>query len=547
MGLPILIATPSRNFGEHIQQTLEDEKFFTPVLAQNREMVLSLAKKTHFVLAILDCDLPDLSIQKLWLELQASTPGMRLIVLPLGNDPSDPSLDGLKPDNYLTKPFYAPDLLASVRKVLGLTGAGDESWQDLPTSEISLPQPAVRRADLAGPKEPSLPDSSTLPWLLDTPLLTRRLTRLSIEAEAQAALITYKDDLWAYDGQLSRPAALELAQLVAQDWAQHSQISERESGMSDLVQFARLEATAGDQLLYTTRLASDMLLAVMFDPATPFSRIRSRATNLATALASPSVPEEEYPGASQTAAHEVPAWLVGLDESLELEDEGEKDNWSPEFPATPLFSLDQVPPATPGKAVLRQAQGDVSFPDSDDPQAIDETIKVPHLITQRADEPQDFQLSAPSSGSAIQVAGNPYGIFDLSYSFILIPRLPCHYLTGGLSLQLNEWMRQLSLAFGWRLEHLAIRPEYLFWISRVLPELSAASLVNDVRQQTSMRIFLKFPLLAKENPSGDFWAPTYLAMASAQPPPVNMLKEFIEQTRRQQGTSEDESTLPGDE
>ena len=39
----------------------------------------------------------------------------------------------------------------------------------------------------------------------------------------------------------------------------------------------------------------------------------------------------------------------------------------------------------------------------------------------------------------------------------------------------------------------------------------------------------------KKNPSGDFWAPGYLIMGGSQPPPVQLIKEFIGQTRQRQG------------
>jgi REP element-mobilizing transposase RayT/DNA-binding NarL/FixJ family response regulator len=544
MGLPILIATPVQNFGEHIQQTLEEERIFTPVLAQDREQVLSYALKTHFVLAIIDCDLPNLSIPRLWRELQESTPGMRLIVLPPGNDPADPSLEGLKPDGFLSKPFYAPDLLATVREVLGLTGAGDESWQDpAPDGNVLVSsngkRPVKPVQDVSPPPEDLLP-----PWLLDSDQITRRLKYFSTEADALAALVTHNAGLWAYAGQLSQPVAQTLAHTVIADWVQHGQPGGREGGMSDLLRFASLESSASDYLLFTTRLSGDMLLAVVFDPLTPLSRIRAQASRLVHTLASPPDPEKENLGLTRTVAYEMPPWLVGLDE----EELGsyKVDEWGPEFPAEPLFSLDQVPPPTPEKTIVQQGQADDSQLGSSVPQASGGANEELRLETQQPGEPFDFELASPNSGSALQVLNSPYGIFDITYSFILIPRLPNHYLTGGLSVTLGEWMRQLSLAYGWRLEHLAIRPEYLFWISRVPPNTSAASLVNAIRQQTSQHIFLEFPLLAQENPSGDFWAPTYLALASAQPPPVNMLKEFIEQTRRQQGVLEEESTPPGD-
>lgn len=42
---------------------------------------------------------------------------------------------------------------------------------------------------------------------------------------------------------------------------------------------------------------------------------------------------------------------------------------------------------------------------------------------------------------------------NLTYVCVLIPRLPNHLLVGDLAKDLDKWMKDLSLAFGWRLEH----------------------------------------------------------------------------------------------
>ena len=96
-------------------------------------------------------------------------------------------------------------------------------------------------------------------------------------------------------------------------------------------------------------------------------------------------------------------------------------------------------------------------------------------------------------------------------------------------------MQETCIAFGWRLEYISVRPDYLLWIVNVPPATSPAYLMRIMRQRTSVKIFDDFPRLQKENPSGDFWAPGYLIMGGSQPPPVQVIKEFIAQTRQRQG------------
>jgi hypothetical protein len=59
-----------------------------------------------------------------------------------------------------------------------------------------------------------------------------------------------------------------------------------------------------------------------------------------------------------------------------------------------------------------------------------------------------------------------------------------------------------------------------------------------LRHHTSERIFTDFQRYRKENPSGDFWAPGYLIMGGSQPPPTQLIKDFIAQTRQRQGISQ---------
>lgn len=127
------------------------------------------------------------------------------------------------------------------------------------------------------------------------------------------------------------------------------------------------------------------------------------------------------------------------------------------------------------------------------------------------------------------------GLALLNYTCVLVPRLPHHYLTGELPERLQQWVQQLSLAFGWRLEAIAVRPEYLQWTVQVAPSVSPGNIVRVVRQRTSLNIFSQFELLRDDNPSGDFWATGYLIVSGAQPPSAQLLRDYIAQTRKRQG------------
>jgi REP element-mobilizing transposase RayT len=158
--------------------------------------------------------------------------------------------------------------------------------------------------------------------------------------------------------------------------------------------------------------------------------------------------------------------------------------------------------------------------------------------------PMPGELDETRPHSITEVAGRMMlepiapGLYNLTYACLLVPRFSSHYLTGDISDRISEWLPQICIAFGWRLEYLAVRPEYLQWVVNVPPATSPGYLMRIMRQQTSEKIFLEFSRLKKENPSGDFWAPGYLIMGGTQPHPPQLVKDYIKQTRTRQGYSQ---------
>lgn len=127
------------------------------------------------------------------------------------------------------------------------------------------------------------------------------------------------------------------------------------------------------------------------------------------------------------------------------------------------------------------------------------------------------------------------GVYNLSYGCLLIPRFSSHRLTGDIVEKLSEWLPNICVTSGWKLEYLSVRPEYLQWVVNVPPDTSPGYLMRKMRQITTEKIFVEFPNLEKENPSGDFWAPGYLIVGGMKPIPSQLIKDYIKQIRIRQG------------
>ncbi len=174
------------------------------------------------------------------------------------------------------------------------------------------------------------------------------------------------------------------------------------------------------------------------------------------------------------------------------------------------------------------------------------TIETDPLLSKEISEPQDAvadERKLPEMQDKFEeiileaVQGNMY---DLSYTCLLLPRSDSDFLLGEVVVELPSWMEQICISFGWHLEFLSVKVDYLHWTIRVPPATSTAYFMQVVREQTSRHIFTNFPRFVRKNLSNDFWAPGYLIFWGSQPHPVEIIQKFIRQTRQHQRDRLDE-------
>ena len=124
---------------------------------------------------------------------------------------------------------------------------------------------------------------------------------------------------------------------------------------------------------------------------------------------------------------------------------------------------------------------------------------------------------------------------ELSFVCLLIPRFSDHHLVGDISEALVEWMKQICISYGWRLDAIAVRPGYLQWVMIVPLNANPAQFIRIIRQHTSQKIFEDYPRFRRLNMSGQFWAPGNFVVAGTQLQAPETINNFILQTRRHQG------------
>ena len=95
-------------------------------------------------------------------------------------------------------------------------------------------------------------------------------------------------------------------------------------------------------------------------------------------------------------------------------------------------------------------------------------------------------------------------------TFYLVPRLNRQYIIGELAQRLREWFPVVCETYGWQLDLLSVRPDYIKWRLHDFPDALIHEMLEIVRKRTSERIFRVFPNLQEGNPTDDFWSPGYL-------------------------------------
>ncbi len=539
MTADILVITPSPGFGDSVRRELEDTDVFRVHVVNNKASAVVRADEKATPLALLDIALGEDWIIDIGQALRTIHPPIKLVVL-CDENVTPPTFDIIRPWTLVRKPFRLDDFMKS----------------------LSQPSPH----SVAAPTQ-----STDLPWLKDVSKAAQHLTRLTLESSAQAALITLRNDLWAYAGGLSQSAAKEVAQTVTRNW-------DGQKG-SDLLRFIRLESTKAEHMLYATRLASDIVLALVFDAETPFSTIRSQANQLVTNLS------DDRPAIQKITKPATQPIIEFLEDELNDEDDTVEippitdilDNIPSPNPLPSTSSQDEAQPRTNEKVDNPIDETRLSKPLSNASAFTRESspaIPLNHLVTTEQDESLDQTILShatldeievtiptksrrrpetpiarpapgeldvtrpgPTTEAARKMTLEPTtaGLYHLTYACLLVPRFSSHYLTGDLADHISEWLPNICIAFGWRLEFLAVRPEYLQWVVNVQPNTSPGYLMRVMRQQTSEKIFMEFTRIKKENPSGDFWAPGYLIMGGTQPHPPQLVRDYIRQTRQRQG------------
>ncbi len=502
MTIPVLVVDAAEHFGILLHQTLEETGYYKVTLASSGSEAIEIAQSSEIRLAIVDFDLPDINGPDTIHQLRAIVSDLAVIAIPVSADPEDPELSGLKVDGILTKPFYLPDLPKIVASALDLLAEAPTTLGPSPTTPSAEPIP---------------------PWLEDPDHAGQYLTQLFLDAQALAALLTRGQRLWAYAGDLDQTNAEAIASLIVEHWT-------REGARGAVARFINLPGTDKEFMFYTTHVAGDLILSLIFASDTTFSVVRSQGEQIAKTLSQVNPAEDDLSNAEGAKPEGNPSPIHTIESPSQSTDQIPVT--APETPE-PLPDPEEGTVESPSEEPLPDHTSSADQFSPQDETASDRPDRVPH---QPVDDEIDSEVIShvwEEDISAEAHAEQPGVEQTMVLTAVLLPRSPKHQLSEPIAEHLRNSLDELSRVLNWQFNHIDIQPEHLCFTFEIPSTIPPAGALEQLRQELSNRVLKFFPDLSQDVPEGRFWAHNYL-LTTGGPPSEARIRIFIQNTRRSQ-------------
>lgn len=486
MPIPVLVVDEDPELALLIQRTLEKDHACRVAVAATSSEALAAARAAEYRLAIVDLDLPDLREADLVRQLRGLQPGV--LLLALASDPSGPAVDALRVHATVPKPFYLPDLMAQVQRLLS-------------TIQLSPAEAATAHAD-------------AIPHRLgDAAEAARLVVRGARDSGAYLVLITRDNRRWVHAGPM--PQA-HVEQVVAK--IQHYGI--RTEGPGAVARYLRLPGASDAFLLYCLPLADAYLLAILYPSRVPFSSVRRQAERLAELLSQAPAPAAPARPGTQTMAQ-----AAAVDEIVRL-----PRDWMPQAPARREL------PFLEARAEASETRPDKAEPDPAPPAspAPDSTALPGDWLPKAGPLPLVHSiLEIPTPQPLVAHGPRPAASLTTQQpriSLVYVPRDPALALQGALAATLVSWTKEICRTLDFRPVDIHVRPDALCLTAELPATTSPPTAAHRVRQELSRRIAETYPSQAAAATSGRFWTSRYLLM-SGEPPSSQRITEFVHETR----------------
>ena len=268
----VLIVDENQAFATMLKESLESSGDYAATVATTGSEALEAVVEQRFALTIVDMAISDVEPMTLIRAIREAKPTMRLMLIPLLGEELSEEARSLGIQGILTKPFFMGDLPVKIEAALSRRVARPVPF----TPQTIVPPPRVRV-----PAPPATPTVER--HIPRVPAIDRHLSDLSREIVAEAVLLTHRDTLLAWAGQLDRAQAEALAALVAESFRAAAKVAAflGEAGR----RFERSSHEGNAYRLYSLKLNAELVLSVALRSETPVGMIRYNLRRTADELA----------------------------------------------------------------------------------------------------------------------------------------------------------------------------------------------------------------------------------------------------------------------
>ena len=546
----VMIVTPFSDFGDLVRQSVNKNKSWKVNSVSTINEVANHLFEIHSLdYALLDMELGVEKVRESAFIIRDKFPGTELILISKRELPVE--LEDIRPWRLLKKPFVENDLL------------------EIFNSSSYVQKNQVIDGKFKDPIENTIPA-----WAQNKNVIKEILINTIANLDVQEAILYADDTVLAYTNNILGSDINDCSTIVRKYLVVKDQ--------GELLK--QIQLGSNSYLLHATILAVGIILALLYNPETPYKTIRNQTKYLSTRIVNPQL--------STNDSHVLPISVVTMkgDNSSqvlikELATEAIKN-----FPVRMLSPR-------PAKKFIRKtinkiAERKEERPDRSDtlsndlsseskpgtaaqaPIEIDRT-DLEKMWKYRAPEPDNQNSSITSEQLASNpvsdpgpAMGNKIGFSTsqsqniepternpidnlhventrrqflpagqvsspLNFACLLIPRIKSHSLISDLARYLDEEIPTIFLANGWRLESLIIEKQYMQWIVCIPSTIAPSNHIRIVRKDSSKMILGNFTRLSNDGLITDFWAPGHLLESGKRAIPDQEISDFIRANRQQ--------------
>ena len=528
---------------------------------------------------VVELAIEDFSLRDLVTVLRRAQPYLPVVVvLPFGEQALPDAAKFFDVQGILSKPIYIPDLQKQIDEALTKPVNG-VAPTPRPTDPVSAPSPARPRpnAQPATHKKTAPPAPA---WLQDVNRAAQYLTALTLESSAEAALLMRGQQLIAFAGQCSQAEADELAHTIAANWAKDGDPSQGAQ-----VRFLRLSSGA-DYLVYSTLAAQQVVLSMAFQAETPLGQIRKQAKRATEALFISTESIAPTPPVTQTETAPPSTIEVTLKQPVETKIvEPTTARPRPTAQLSPIAAalpktqplLPPLPESSPDQTALKPmtqaleletdwipftgvSQAEPSSYDwisaaeiqptpaeTANPEIQTEVEPLPDEDTLRSLSQQLLELEQQSlveqpplldlpPAPLLNIRRTPHGLYDLSYTFLFIPRLAHIILSGELKARLEQWLIAIADTHDWDASQIVIEADHIEISLSCAPADSPERIIKTLLVESSEKVLADFPRLAAAHAKrpGAFWASGYYVVTPGRRLTPEEVQAFSQYQRREQ-------------